>query len=190
MFAYKNTYYLYIENTQILNLNIIKIRNKFTVIYRNTAKAEKLEKLIKFRLKCRQKGIKFFVANDIKLTMKIKADGLYLSAFNKSFIGRYRNFGNLDLIGSAHNYKEIQYKKKQGCSKIVLSRLFKTDYKKKRDFMGIIKFNITKKLSSIELIPLGGIRISNLNYLKIVNSRALAILSEIKKKPAIISRLF
>ncbi len=63
MFAYKNTYYLYIENTQILNLNIIKIRNKFTVIYRNTAKAEKLEKLIKFRLKCRQKGIKFFVAN-------------------------------------------------------------------------------------------------------------------------------
>ena len=80
--------------------------------------------------------------------MKIKADGLYLSAFNKSFIGRYRNFGNLDLIGSAHNYKEIQYKKKQGCSKIVLSRLFKTDYKKKRDFMGIIKFNITKKISN------------------------------------------
>ena len=56
--------------------------------------------------------------------------------------------------------------------------------------MGIIKFNINIKLFSIELIPLGGIRISNINYLKIVNSESLAILSEIKKKPAITSRLF
>ena len=189
MFAYKNNYYLYIENTQVLDLNLIKVRNKFTIIYRNIDKKEDLHQLVKFRLKCKQRGIKFFIANDIKLTMKIKADGLYLSAFNKSFIGKYRSFCKLDLIGSAHNYNEIQYKKKQGCSKIILSRLFKTHYKKKRGFMGVIKFNITEKISSIELIPLGGIRIGNLNYLKIVNSRALAIMSEIKKKPAITSRL-
>ena len=189
MFTYKNNYYLYIENTQILDLNLIKIRNKFIIIYRNIRKKEDLKQLIKFRLKCKQKGIKFFIANDIKLSMRIKADGLYLSAFNKSFMAKYKCFGKLDLIGSAHNHKEILYKKKQGCTKIVLSRLFQTDYKNKTDFMGVIKFNITKKLSSIELIPLGGIRIGNLNYLKIVNSRALAILSEIKKKPAITSRL-
>jgi len=190
MFAYKNNYYLYIENTQILNLNLIKIRNKFTIIYRNIGKKEELQQLVRFRLKCKQKGIKFFIANDIKLTINIKADGLYLSAFNKSLIGRYRIINNLDLIGSAHNYREIQYKKMQGCSKIVLSRLFKTDYKNKSSFMGVIKFNITQKLSSIELIPLGGIKMNNLNCLKIVNSNALAILSEIKKKPAITSRLF
>ncbi|MDA9624427.1 thiamine phosphate synthase [Pelagibacteraceae bacterium] len=190
MFAYKNNYYLYIENTQILDLNLIKIRNKFIIIYRNIHKKEELKKLVKFRLKCKQKGIKFFIANDIKLTMKTKADGLYLSAFNKSFTAKYRCFGKLDLIGSAHNFREILYKKKQGCSKIVLSRLFQTNYKNKKDFMGIIKFNINVKRLSIELIPLGGIRISNINYLKIVNSESLAILSEIKKKPAITSRLF
>ena len=190
MFTYKNNYYLYIENTQILDLNLIKIRNKFIIIYRNIRKKEDLKQLIKFRLKCKQKGIKFFIANDIKLSMRIKADGLYLSAFNKSFMAKYKCFGKLDLIGSAHNHKEILYKKKQGCTKIVLSRLFQTDYKNKTDFMGVIKFNITKKLSSIELIPLGGIRINNLNRLKIVNSGALAILSDLKKKPASNSRLF
>jgi len=190
MFAYKNTYYLYIENTQILNLNIIKIRNKFTIIYRNTAKREKIAKLIKFRLQCKQKGIKFFVANDVKLLIILKADGLYLSAFNKLFMNRYKIVNNYDLIGSAHNFKEIYQKRKQGCKVIVLSRLFKTEYKHKKTFLGIIKFNFITRLSNVELIPLGGIKMQNLNCLKIVNSQSLAILSEVKKKPPISRRLF
>jgi len=42
-----------------------------------------------------------------------------------------------------------------------------------------------------ELIPLGGIKYTNLNKLKLVRSDSFAILSEIKKKPAkIINRLF
>ena len=88
MFAYKNNYYLYIENTQILDLDLIKKRNKFIIIYRNIHKKEELKQLVKFRSKCKQRGIKFFIANDIKLAMKTKADGLYLSAFNKSFVAK------------------------------------------------------------------------------------------------------
>jgi hypothetical protein len=42
----------------------------------------------------------------------------------------------------------------------------------------------------ITIIPLGGIRSANLNKLKLVNGNGLALLSEIKKKPAITSRLF
>ena len=95
MFAYKNNYYLYIENTQILDLNLIKIRNKFIIIYRNIHKKEELNQLFKFRLKCKQKGIKFFIANDIKLSMRIKADGLYLSAFNKSLWQNINALANL-----------------------------------------------------------------------------------------------
>ena len=41
-----------------------------------------------------------------------------------------------------------------------------------------------------ELIPLGGIKLVNLNKVKLIKSEGIAIMSEIKKKPAIFSRLF
>ena len=61
------------------------------------------------------------------------------------------------------------------------------------NYLGINRYNsyvINLKIAS-EIIPLGGININNLNKLKIVRSNGIALLSEIKKKPAkIISRLF
>jgi len=94
------------------------------------------------------------------------------------------------VIGSAHNYKEINQKIKQRCSVILLSRLFKTTYKNKKSFLSIPKFNLIIKNYNIELIPLGGIKSDNLLKLNFINSNSLAIMSEIKKKPAITSRLF
>jgi hypothetical protein len=41
-----------------------------------------------------------------------------------------------------------------------------------------------------KLAPLGGIKISNLNKLKMVNCNTFAVLSGVKKKPAITDRLF
>ena len=49
MFIFKNQYYLYIENSKLLNLNFIKKRNKFVIIYRNVENVEKIEDLKKFR---------------------------------------------------------------------------------------------------------------------------------------------
>ena len=58
-------------------------------------------------------------------------------------------------------------------------------------FLGVNKFNNYILKSSIKTIPLGGINGFNLNKLKLVRSDGLAILTEIKKKPAnIINRLF
>ena len=189
MFAFKNYYYLYIENTKILNLNSIKKRNRFIVIYRNARKNESIEALIKFRRKCKERGVLFFVANEYRLVNKLNADGLYLSAHNNSF--KYLNYKNHKLIiGSAHNFKEISNKRTQGCKKVILSRLFKTDYKNKRGYLGVIRFNLIINNEKNNIIPLGGIRLNNLNYLKIVRTNSFAILSEIKKKPAISSRLF
>ena len=39
----------------------------------------------KFRMSCKNKLIKFYVANDINLAVSTKADGVYLSAHNKNF---------------------------------------------------------------------------------------------------------
>ena len=49
MLILKKKYYLFLENTRDFDLNLIKIRNKFNIIYRNQNNVEKLEDLLKFR---------------------------------------------------------------------------------------------------------------------------------------------
>jgi thiamine monophosphate synthase len=189
MFIIKNKYFLIIENIKDIDLENIKIRNKFFIIYRNNNKIDKLSNLLRFRQKCRSKSIKFFIANSIKLAISLNSDGIYLSSFNKNL--KFLNYKKkkFEIIGSAHNYKEISDKIKQGCTSILFSKLFLVDYNKKSPHLGIIKFNNFLKLVK-QLIPLGGIKSHNLNQLKNVSSEGFALLSEVKKKPAkIFSRL-
>ena len=190
MFAFKKKYFLIIESIKDFDLENIKIRNKFFIIYRNNKKLDKLDDLFRFRQKCKLKAVKFYVANNISLAVDLNSDGIYLSSFNKGL--RILNYKKkkFEIIGSAHNFKEITLKKKQGCSFILLSKLFIVDYNKSAPHLGIIKFNNYSRYSK-KLIPLGGIKQENLNNLKNAFCEGFALLSEIKKKPAnIINRLF
>ena len=190
MFALKKKYYLIIENIKDINLKNIKNRNKFVVIYRNRKNLEKRQDILKFRKLCKLKSIDFYVANNIKLAKSLSSDGLYLSAFNRSYRPLFVKKSNFKLIGSAHNKKEIFLKIKQGCELILLSKLFLVSYDKKSEFLGIIKFNNFLNFNK-NLIPLGGIKLGNLNKLKTLDCKGIALMSEIKKKPTkIISRLF
>ena len=189
MFVLKNKYFLIIENTKDIELSNIKIPNKLNIIYRNKNKSENLGSLLNFRKICKRKRINFYVSNNRILATLLKADGIYISAYNLDLtLSRLKSI-NYKIIGSAHNLKEINIKILQGCTDIIYSRLFKTSYLNKKDFLGVIKFNLLNTKIQ-HLIPMGGIKMSNLNKLKSVNCEAVVILSEIKKKPAIIGRLF
>ena len=85
MFILKKKYYLIIESIKDINLKNIKKRNKFVIIYRNNKNLEKKENILKFRKLCKLKSIDFYVANNINLAIKLNSDGIYLSAYNKSF---------------------------------------------------------------------------------------------------------
>jgi thiamine-phosphate pyrophosphorylase len=190
MFIKKKNYFLLIESIKDINLKNIKIRNKFSIIYRNYKKIDNIEDLSLFRRQCKLKAIKFFVANNHALAVSLNSDGIYLSSFNKSLSSLNFKKSNFEIIGSAHNLKEIVFKKKQGCTFVLLSKLFLVDYDKEASHLGIIKFNNLSKISK-KIIPLGGIKRESLNNLKNVFCEGLAILSEVKKKPAnIINRLF
>ena len=128
---------------------------------------------------------------DEKLTASLKADGLYISAHNINLgLAKLKKY-NYKIIGSAHNIKELNIKLLQGCSTVIFPRLFKVSSPLKKGFMGVVKFNLFKLTRKENLVPLGGINLSNLNKLKMVKSDSFALLSEIKKKPAkLFNRLF
>ena len=104
MFIIKKNYYLYIDNTKSINLDLLKCSYKFSIIYRNSILSENIQKIIFFKKKCDRKKIKFYIANNYNLAKKCKAHGLYLSAYNKKI------YHNINVIGAAHNFKEINQK--------------------------------------------------------------------------------
>ena len=191
MLMFKKKYYLFVENTRDLNLDLIKKRDKFNIIYRNLINKEKIRILKTFRDKCKRNGINFYIANDTNLLSKVRADGLYISANNKNLLLNAYTKKGFKVIGAAHNQREIDIKVKQGCGLIIYSRLFETTNPNKKGHLGIQKFNIISLRSKIKVIPLGGININNLSKLNNVKSESFACLSAVKKKPTnIISRLF
>ncbi len=191
MFTFKNKYFLIIESIKDIDLRNIKLINRYIIIYRNTHKIENIDKLVRFRRYCKSKKIDFYVSNDEKLTSDLKADGLYISAHNRNLRLAKLKKSNYKIIGSAHNIKELNIKMLQGCSSIIFSRLFKVSDPLKKGFLGVIKFNLFKLSRKENLVPLGGINLSNLTKLKMVKSNSFALLSEIKKKPAkLFNRLF
>ena len=175
MFILKKKYFFIIESIKDIELKNIKNFGKFNIIYRNKI-PENINKLRTFRLDCKSKKIPLLVANNIDLMRKIKADGLYISAHNNKLNLRNLKKG-YEIIGGAHNIKEIKQKRFQGCSEILLSRLFETSYKYKEGFMGVVKFNLFSKLAKTSLTPLGGINSKNLNKLKDVNCKNIALSS-------------
>ena len=61
---------------------------------------------------------------------------------DSEFIDKRSNF---DLIGSAHNIKELNLKKLQRCSYILFSKLFQVSYKPNDKFFGLLRFNLLMK---------------------------------------------
>jgi Thiamine monophosphate synthase len=156
MLVLKKKYYLFVENTREFNLDLIKIRNKFNIIYRNHDSDEKIQDLLNFRKNCKKNGVNFYISNNTKLLFKLRADGLYISSHNKNLLLKSYSKKGFSVIGSAHNQKEIDIKIKQGCDAIVFSRLFETKYTYKKGFLGVQKFNIFSRKSKIELVPWEG----------------------------------
>ena len=147
--------------------NLIKNQDKNTsIIYRNYKRQNDLKCIIKIRNYCRKKRIKFYISNNIKLSLNLKLDGAYIPSFNRSYRHLSYSFKkNFDLIGSAHNIKEIKTKETQKVKSLFISSLFK----KNKNYLGIRKFNIISKLTKKRVIALGGISKNNIKKLRIVN---------------------
>ena len=155
--------------------NIDKQDKQTTIIYRNySTKTADQTLIIKIKKYCKRKSINFYLSNNIKLAIKLGLDGAYIPAFNDSLKHlAYSYKKNFELIGSAHNLKEIKIKEKQNVSKIFLSSLFK----KNKNLLGINKFKLLSKLTKKDIVVLGGISIENKKKLKLLDYYGFAGIS-------------
>ena len=136
-----------------------------------------ITELLEMRTFCKRKGIKLYLSNNIQLAIKLGFDGAYIPAFNKSFKHlNYKLKKNFKILGSAHNIKEIRLKEKQKVSLIFISSIFK----KNKNYLGLYKFINLEKLTSINVIALGGISRSNLKKLSLTNCAGFAGISYFK----------
>ena len=155
--------------------NIDKLDKQTTVIYRNySSEVANKETILKLKKFCKKKNIKFYLSNNIKLAIKLDLDGAYIPSFNKS--KNHLAFSlkkKFNIIGSAHNIKEIRIKEKQNVNEIFLSSIFK----KNNNYLGIYRFKILRKFTRKKIIALGGISKNNLKKLYLINNNDFAGIS-------------
>ncbi len=155
--------------------NIDKQDKNTILIYRNYS-LEKIDKLLILKIKnyCKKKSLKFYLSNDIKLAISLDLDGAYIPSFNKDFVHlSYSYKRSFEIIGSAHNLKEIRNKEIQKVRKIFLSSLFK----KNKNYLGINRFISLSKLTKKKVVILGGVSKKNLKKLQLLKNNEFAGIS-------------
>ena len=155
--------------------NIDKLDDRTVVIYRNyNQQAPSKDVILNIKKYCKKKKIKFFIANNIKLAIKLGLDGAYIPSFNKSTEHLAFSFNKkFSIIGSAHNIKEIRIKELQKVERILISSLFKRN----KNYLGVNKFKLISKYTKKKVVVLGGVSKKNVRKLRLVNMSEFAGIS-------------
>tara|TARA_Y100000992_G_C21255139_1_gene488098 strand:+ start:730 stop:1272 length:543 start_codon:yes stop_codon:yes gene_type:complete len=158
---------------------INKLEKNIHIIYRNYNKKHNLKEILEIKKICKLEKRKFFLANNIKLAKKLNLDGVYIPSFNKNLVPYLRAKKSFIILGSAHNLRELNQKKRQNVDFLFLSPIFKI--KKRNYFLGTIKYNILSNYYSGKTIALGGINKQNYRNLKNINCYGFASISYIEE---------
>ena len=161
--------------------DLIKLGKNINLIFRNYEKKVLWSELLSVKKFCRQSKRKLYIANNIKIALKLKLDGIYIPSFNQkiNYLSSFSLPQSFKILGSAHNFKEILIKKKQGCKEIFLSPLF--EIKKEKSYLNIYNYNKLTKFKKLDFIALGGVNQKNFKKIKLTNSIGFAAISWIKK---------
>ena len=154
--------------------------NQTAIIYRNYS-SPKIDKslIVKIKNYCSKKNKKLYLSNNVKLAINLNLDGAYIPSFCKSF--NHLNYSykkNFEIVGSAHNFKEMRTKELQKTKKIFLSSLFK----KNKNYLGINKFKIISKYTKQKVVGLGGVSNKNIKKLNLLYNKEFAGISYFEKK--------
>lgn len=157
---HKNLPKIFYFISEFRNNEISKLNKNVAIIYRNYSIQYKESEIKQIKNFCKKNNRKIYLANNIKLALKLNLDGVYIPAFNKELTIRvFSNKKNFMVLGSAHNLNEIRLKEKQGVGAIFLSPIFKSI--KSNKFLEIYRFKKLTDLTNKKIIALGGISKNN-----------------------------
>ena len=152
---------------------------KTVIIYRNYKNKPDKKLILQLKNYCKKKGNKFLISNNIKLSINLDLDGVYIPSFNKDIKHLSYTFKkNFILLGSAHNIYEVRTKELQNIETIFLSSIFKNN----KNYLGINRFRIFSLFIKKKVVALGGISITNLKKLNLVNCSGFAGISFFEQK--------
>ena len=150
-----------------------------TIIYRNYDQLTDEKLILRIKIYCKKRNLKFLLSNNIKLSIKLNLNGAYIPSFNKNKKHLSYSFKkNFIILGSAHNLYEIRNKELQNVKGIFLSSIFK----KNKNFLGVNRFKLLTHLSKRPFIALGGISKTSLKKINLINCSGFAGISFFEQK--------
>lgn len=164
--------------TDKLNLIDEKQINKFknlSIVYNVAKNNLNINEFLKIKKFCRKKKIKIYFPDNIKIAIKLGADGLFISSTNNKIYQPFKS--SFKIIGSVHSQKEFYFKSKQKCNAIFLSPIFNNLKYSANKILGLTRFNLISLYWKSNLIALGGINENNFNKIKYTKCCAIGFIS-------------
>lgn len=170
--------YYFIDDFNPIHLKALD--KNITLIWRAGDNNDNIKTIYKLAHFCKRNRIELILSNNVKLALKLKLNGAYISSYNRDFkFNSFKFKKNFKMIGSAHNLKEVNIKKLQNIEEIFISPIFKD---KNKTSLGIHKCNFFFEDNSYKKIALGGIKSNNIKLLSLKNFSGFAAISLFKKK--------
>ena len=183
MIKNKLTKYILIQNLNENNIKNIKKLTNIKIIYNNEVFNDiSLTECKKIKHFCKINKIQFYIINNYKIALRVKADGIFLSAHNKKLNFNEFVYNKFHIIGSAHNQIEYYFKNKQKCQIIILSPIFFNPKYSKNKILGPTKFNLMSLRWSTNLCAMGGITYENMKLVNLTKAKSIAFQRLIEEK--------
>ena len=174
----KLDYYIFIEElNEIIVRNLIKLKQKKIKIHIIYTKKNYLI-ISKF---AKKNKIPLYFINNLRLAIQYQAEGIFLTASNKSLKSNIKQTTKLEVIGSAHNQFEYSIKKKQRCSTIMLSPIFYNIKYSTNKILNPIRFNLITLNWDSKICALGGINNKNIKLINLTKSKSIGVKSLVLK---------
>ena len=170
----KLDYYIFVEELNektiknIISLKKQKLRINIVILDKNSLIISKFAK---------REGIPIFFTDDLKLAIKNRAHGVFLTSKHKVLKNNIKKTTKLEVIGSAHNQYEYFIKERQGCSTIFLSPIFYNKKYSLNKILHTLRFNLITLNWKKSIGALGGINLRNLKHISLTKSKSIGIKS-------------
>ena len=179
MFNKKNieAYYFIDQINKSTISTIFKFRNISLIYMSQNNSFSNIQDLIKIKEFSNKNNLKFYVTDNIRLAIKVKANGIYLTKNYNRMLHNYNCKKDFLILGSVHNQLEYYRKSIQNCKKFFLSPIFYNRKYSINKILGVIKFKIISKDWKDKAIPLSGINQRNIKQALLANKKQIAFRS-------------